>query len=683
MDNIDQGILKELIENIFSGDIDKIVEDIDGLLDNEEIIEMLIQFIISQEVKRFTKLNEVNGFDGENLDNARQNNYVWSMSELEDYIYVGTGRNVLLKYLPRIVPGIRLPLDWLPNEIDYNAEIWRYKKDGSLPWQRVYKADEELGIDGFRFMIKYDSFGVKPCLYAASNGESSIILKSTNGVNWFALKSETLKGNTSRAMAYHNDKLYLATVSYTGGSETYKPLLYSSTDPELYDWDPIEIGDKVGKNPQGFIYGMASFNNHIYVSTSHTEGFQVWRTEGSEPEKDKWVLILDKGAGDKANQTPLSIGTFKDYLYVGVSMDLSNIISFASPKGFDLIRVDKEDNWEIVVGGEPSIPTTPTKGERNKALSNMDSGFSNPLNVYAWQILEYEDKLLVGTLDYGTILEQAIEIWIKNKELFDKMLEDAGVEIDTSKAIEELIKGCQELKESNYPLGFDVYKSKDGAKFTPYIVGGLGNPQNYGSRILYKSDDNKLYIGTANPYEGCEVWVEKQPSLEGIFDKIKSFIEFILDLIKDIDIYEVEDEEIKEMTRYIMDESQDIDFENIDWFDPQDIKDKIKNLIELIIRLIKKIICIIKCHIHNKKCCDKCKHDCCDKCNHKPCDKCNINCDKCNHKHCDKCKHDCCDRCKCKPNHNKCNKKGNSNCANKSLTKCSDVSGNWHWSNIR
>jgi len=41
--------------------------------------------------KGFVKITPVNGFDITNPDNARQNNYAWSMEEMGDYIYVGTG----------------------------------------------------------------------------------------------------------------------------------------------------------------------------------------------------------------------------------------------------------------------------------------------------------------------------------------------------------------------------------------------------------------------------------------------------------------------------------------------------------------------------------------------------------------------------------------------------------------
>ena len=40
----------------------------------------------------FIRISDVNGLCINNPLNARQNNYAWSISELGDYIYVGTKR---------------------------------------------------------------------------------------------------------------------------------------------------------------------------------------------------------------------------------------------------------------------------------------------------------------------------------------------------------------------------------------------------------------------------------------------------------------------------------------------------------------------------------------------------------------------------------------------------------------
>jgi hypothetical protein len=513
---------KELIENkkntLIEIIIDKLIK-----YENKSCIDKIEDSCDFIELLKFEKINRTNGLDETNLDNARQNNYIWSISELGDYIYIGTGRNVPILHLYQITQNIEPSLDWMPNILDNTAEIWRYKKDDSSSWERVYKADANLEIDGFKSMIRYDSFGVKQCLYTVANGENIKILKTTNGVNWFELDCKSLKGNISRSMVIHNDKLYLATIDKSSYDITnlYTTLIYYSIDPELYGWTEVEIGNEKDKNPTGHVYEIQSFNNRLYVATAHDEGIQVWRSNKSEPKKDDWTLILDKGAGDKANQIPLSMGVFNEYLYIGAAMDLGNIASFIIPKGCDVIRIDKDDNWELVVGGEPLVPTTPTVGKRQKSLSGLSSGFDNPLNIYPCQIKEHDGKLLIGTLDHGIAMESVLEICIKNKELLRSLLEKNNVNTTVEEIIEQLKGTVKALDKINYSYGFDLYVSKDGQNFISSVNKGLGNSHNYGSTIFFVGNESKLYIGTANPYEGCEVWRERKLKFfDGLDDDI-------------------------------------------------------------------------------------------------------------------------------------------------------------------
>ena len=58
-------------------------------------------------------------------------------------------------------------------------------------------------------------------------------------------------------------------------------------------------------------------------------------------------------------------------------------------------------------------------------------------------------------------------------------------------------------------FGFSLYSSSDGIHFDPVFLDGFNNRYNYGGRILFVDSQNDLYIGTANPYEGLEVWKGK------------------------------------------------------------------------------------------------------------------------------------------------------------------------------
>lgn len=355
----------------------------------------------------FKNTTLTNGFDRSNLNNAQQNNYAWSISELDKYIYIGTGRNIPYNILKSINSSIIPPNSITPNPVDNLPEIWRYRKNCSLPWEKVYTAPDFTNISGFRYMITHKPFNRDTFLYAASyGGPNVIVFKSTNGVNWFPLTDTVLKGTSSRAMLTHLGKLYIATIDEANPSPY--PQLYRSIDPQYYSWEPVIDNTapnfNPSLNPSGSISNMAIFNNKIYVATSSSDGAAVWR-----------------------------------------------------------------------------------------------------FNVYAWQIKQYNDKLLISTFDDSINMEVILDTLLSNKieiqNLIGKLATNTIIKI--YKNIVEL------LNESKYPFGFDLYESTDGIHFTPVLLNGFCNKYNYGGRLLYVNSSNDLYIGTANPFQGCEVWKAK------------------------------------------------------------------------------------------------------------------------------------------------------------------------------
>ncbi len=457
----------------------------------------------------FKNLTPVNGFDMNDLNNGRQNNYAWSMSELYDFVYVGTGRNILINIIKAIEPGTVIPDLIKPDPIDNQAEIWRYKRDGNLNWDRVYKAPLGSGMTGFRFMIKHYPFGGSPCLFAASFGAGVKILKTTNGVNWFLVPSN-LEGTSSRAMVTHNGKLYVATVDEANLSDV--PFLYSSVDPEFYPWEleinPNEPGFDPDRNPSGAISNMAVFNDKIYVATSSSNGAAVWRTNGTEPKMNEWTLIVDNGFGDNANKYTLSIGVFRNYLYVSGTKQLP--LSWFIPRGCDIIRIDKNDKWSLVVGGNPLLPSADPHQHKCKSLSCLGSGFNNPFNVYAWQIQEYKGKLLISTFDDSSNMEVILTTLLANREALYQLIGTVvtNLLIEIYKSVVEILRAIR------YPIGFDLYISDNGIDFSSVFLNGLNNPNNYGGRILFVDEHRDLYLGTANPFQGCEVYKSLGLSLD-------------------------------------------------------------------------------------------------------------------------------------------------------------------------
>ncbi|MEA4988165.1 MAG: hypothetical protein VB095_08905 [Anaerovorax sp.] len=453
----------------------------------------------------FKKITPLNGFDYNDLNNARQNNYAWSMCELDDYIYIGTGRNIPYSIIKSFESSAQIPLLIKPNNpVDDLAEIWRYKKDGTQKWERVFRAESGSKLSGFRFMIQDRPLNGVPCIYAAAVGADvpMQILKSTNGVNWFFVQMYQLPGTSTRAMITHHNHVYVAPIDEF--SSSVFPLLYRSHDPEFYDWevviDPSASGFDPQYNPHSQITNMAVFHHKIYVATANSDGVQIWRTNGHEPQINDWTLIVDKGFGDSLNKYTLSIGQFSNYLYVSATKELP--FAWLIPLGCDLIRIDKDDNWELVVGGMPLSPSTPSKGERKKSLSGLGSGFNNPFNVYAWQIQEFNHQLLISTFDDSSNMEVILTVILANKTEIENLIGTQKTKILIS--IYESIVWI--LHHFKYPIGFDVYASNDGINFEWITLRGLCNPNNYGGRMLYVDSYNDLYLGTANPFQGCEVF---------------------------------------------------------------------------------------------------------------------------------------------------------------------------------
>ncbi|MBQ6153163.1 MAG: dockerin type I repeat-containing protein [Ruminococcus sp.] len=56
--------------------------------------------------------------------------------------------------------------------------------------------------------------------------------------------------------------------------------------------------------------------------------------------------------------------------------------------------------------------------------------------------------------------------------------------------------------------GFEIFKTADGENFEPVTINGFGDKYNYGARTLL-STDNGLYIGTANPFYGTQLFLLK------------------------------------------------------------------------------------------------------------------------------------------------------------------------------
>ena len=482
----------------------------------------------------YKKLTKTNGFDSKDLNNGRQNNYAWSMAELGEYIYVGTGRNIIniiqnalntldinsldlnslgissidLKEINIKPSEIKLPKEFISNTTDMGGEIWRCKKDNSCSWERVYKASETSGIAGFRSMISYTTPSGETSLYACcyNTNPKILFLKSSDGTNWSILDTGITEGNSSRAMIIHKGKIYMSVINEK--STDINTLIYCSSDPEHEGWQLI-TSSEIYNNPRGQAASLCSFNDHLYAGTVLPYGFEIWRTEDTESEKNGWKRIVDKGAGDASNVIPLTMEVFKNHIYVGTAAHITkedgNSIGGLPLRGFDLIRINKLDKWELVAGSRPLIPSNPNTGKRTEPLSGFASGFGEMANAFCWQLKEYKDEFYLSTFDCSILGEPIYSALLENKDKLSKLHENKTLKFLLNNPF--IVKLFLKAQKNTY--GFDLWKSKDGIHWNSVNINGFGNPHNNGIRTLFVSSEDLLYLGTSNLFEGCEVWVKE------------------------------------------------------------------------------------------------------------------------------------------------------------------------------
>jgi hypothetical protein len=495
-----------------------------------------------------------------------QNNYAWCMAMFKDDIYVGTGRNIPYTVGLQLKAGGLLPWDLEIPEITHpngmppppfgpdpdpnttgnqyapdpeavkvwannmSAEIWRYHHG---TWTMVHKASTFVNPlngytypegTGYRYMITYtDKYGKEALYTGVGIGYGrTLMLKSTNGTTWLPVRfTGATPPYDTRAMAVYNGKLYVGLGS--GG-------IYASDDPNPASDTWVKVAD-FGNGVA--IGALESFNGYLYATTwqslsSPGDGFEVWRSTTGDPGPDDWVRVVSSGAGDSWNPFGADMESYKGNLYVG-SMGLPFTFSgdqagIRAPKGFDLVRINTNDKWDLIIGNYivPEERRTASYEDRGLPLSGWPSGFGNPLNLYCWQLEEHEGLFYLTTFDAGSFMRVIpIELVLSefNLETIDSTigeLETSGIEGDYAEGLLAVLQETNPLiliqALSEFLGGSDMWISQDGVHWSPADLNGLGNPNNYGLRTLV-STDKGLYVGTANPFEGCQVWVGEVESV--------------------------------------------------------------------------------------------------------------------------------------------------------------------------
>jgi hypothetical protein len=259
----------------------------------------------------------------------------------------------------------------------------------------------------------------------------------------------------------------------------------SATPSDPASWTKVLDFPSTARDNTGVV-SMASCNDRLYIGTENKYGYEVWRSTVADPaDSTQWKQLVKNGAGDRYNGWAGTMKAFRNNVYVG-SMAVPGITGKLAMKAFDLIRIKPNDTWQLLVGNrtpEDPVPGAPAR----KPLTGWPSGFGMPTCLYCWQLEVYNGYLYLGSMDMSSMLRVAVDAGME--------LPDMGTGMPPQ-LMQIVLKAA----------GFDLWKSPDGLVWLPVTVTGMGEYHNYGARTI-RVHNNKLYIGTANPFKGFQVWV--------------------------------------------------------------------------------------------------------------------------------------------------------------------------------
>lgn len=292
----------------------------------------------------------------------------------------------------------------------------------------------------------------------------------------------------------------------------------------------------------------------------NADGTFTWTPVAGDQEKDgaRYTFGIDP---ERTRSGAANLMVFNDYLYIGEYNDeeiaLERVLFSKTGKNADgqfgggldcrflnanldqsvnLYRMDKNENMELVVGNS-------TKMFPNGSLSGLKSGFGRNENQYIWRMEVYDGKLYVGTHDAssllecfgqfvnGNLLKRTPSEW-KDQWNYLKALMKALATVDPNgtgnpDTLAQTIKFsynfvfknitvrnmASAIKLLNYlrtaKRGFDLYVTEDGVNFETITIDGFGDPYNHGLRV-FATTDQGLCLGTANPFFGTQIWIQRK-----------------------------------------------------------------------------------------------------------------------------------------------------------------------------
>jgi hypothetical protein len=473
----------------------------------------------------------------------QNNSWAQSMVWWKNALYVGTARQAVCTSFFALWNYARVVIDqefadtflaYPPSDPDLScepegadlslqAEIWRWVP-GSANWQRVFQSPLELDnpgpgppeppLPGKKLPYEISIRGLEPhtepdgteALYAFGVNSTVMwdstvlppprILRTTDGLNFEPLPQTpgTFLGDlphnpdhsSFRSPESFNGKLFVISGPIFGQGS-----LIASADPAQGDdaWF-------LASPPEMRFYEMEAFNGWLYLGTLDLfNGYSIVKTRAEGTPPYEFVTVVPSGAGilDGPSRSAVSLREYKGRLYVGTATKT------------EVVRINPDDTWELVVGPPREIEQPGGERELKVPISGLDAGFGLSLNDHAWQMLEFEGSLYIGTYNVST--------WYRNHSVYGPAVQNS--------------------------LGAHLYRTDDGWYFTPVTTDGFadradpfGGRFDYGIRTMAATPYG-AFFGTANDFHGLAIFRAESGSDAGSDSEVPSVCDCLFEPTSD------------------------------------------------------------------------------------------------------------------------------------------------------
>lgn len=281
-----------------------------------------------------------------------------------------------------------------------------------------------------------------------------------------------------------------------------------------------------GRNENQYIWRMQKFDGKLYIGTFDTAS--LLEPIGQFSNGD----IIDM-TPEEWNSQVQRLRDLLDHLLDKKSPDdpIVPVNTLADDDSNEAVEVDDE-KAEAIEADDEKTEVAKGFGDLSDALEDAAGDLCDQAATMSQDVEDdaaYVQKI-DGEIAYFKSFADQYQDMLDSYESLKQQYEDAyGTELpgDIQDALDKLLskENLKKLQSvltcmsylRNAERGFDMYVTEDGVNFTTLTTNGFNDPYNHGLRTFAVTNQG-LCLGTANPFNGCQVWIQRKENSENPID---------------------------------------------------------------------------------------------------------------------------------------------------------------------